>query len=246
MKYLMLICTDGVSTPEIVATMQEHAPSWAEEMNGRGVRRFGQQLEGLAGARTVRVRDGQTLITDGPFVESKEFIGGLDVIDCQNLDEAIEVAAKHPVSWYFTIEVRPFIDYPQQPGCGPESDPVDIDPNSARYLLMMCLDGIPEAPEVEEGIMRDSVAWREQVQASGDYVYGHPLQHANTATSVRVRGGKTLLTDGPFTESKEFLGGFAILSCQTQEDAIALAAKHPLASFHMIEVRPFMNHGRNG
>lgn len=246
MKYLMLICTDGVSTPEIAATMQTHGPSWAEAMNRRGVRRFGQQLEGLAGARTVRVRDGETLIADGPFTESKEFIGGLDVIDCENLDEAIEVAAKHPVSWYFTIEVRPFIDYAQQSGCAPESDPVDIDPSSARYLLMMCLDGIPEAPEVEEGIMRDSVAWREQVEASGDYVYGHPIQHANTATSVRVRDGKTLLTDGPFTESKEFLGGFAILSCETQEDAIALAAKHPLARFHMIEVRPFLSHGRNG
>jgi len=182
----------------------------AEEMKGRGVRRFGLALEGLGSARTVRVRGGETLIADGPFVESKEFIGGLNVIDCENLDEAIEVAAKHPVSWHFTIEVRPFIDYAQQPGCAPESDPVDIDPSSARYLLMMCLDGIPEAPEVEERIMRDSVAWREQVQASGDYVYGHPIQHANTATSVRVRDGKTLLTDGPFTESKEFLGGFAI------------------------------------
>ena len=184
-------------------------------MNRRGVRRFGQQLEGLAGARTVRVRDGETLIADGPFAETKEFIGGLDIIDCENLDEAIEVAAKHPVSWYFTIEVRPFIDYAQQSGCAPESDPVDIDPSSARYLLMMCLDGIPEAPEVEEEIMRDSVAWREQVEASGDYVYGHPIRTASTATTVRVRDGKTLLTDGPFTETKEFLGGYRILSCET-------------------------------
>lgn len=246
MNYLMLICTDGVSTSEIAATMQKHTPAWAEEMNGRGVRLFGQQLEGPASAKTVRVRDGETLISDGPFVESKEFIGGLDVIDCENLDEAIEVAAKHPVSWYFTIEVRPFLDYAQQLGCAPESNAVDIDPSSVRYLLMMCLDGIAEAPEVEAGIMRDAGAWHEQVEAGGDYVYGHPLQHANTATTVRVRDGETLLADGPFTETKEFLGGFAILSCETQEDAIALAAKHPLARFHMIEVRPFVVHGRNG
>jgi hypothetical protein len=54
-----------------------------------------------------------------------------------------------------------------------------------------------------------------------------------------VRDGQILLTDGPFVETKEFLGGFALLSCESRQEAVELAAEHPLASFHMVEVRPF-------
>ena len=60
-----------------------------------------------AEAKVVRVVDGQTVVTDGPFAETKEQVGGYDVIDCSDLDEAIEIASKHPSAWYGTIEVRP-------------------------------------------------------------------------------------------------------------------------------------------
>ncbi len=241
MNYLLLICNDGTTTPEEGAAMREHTPAWVEEMDDRGVRLVGKALDDPATAKTVRVRDGETLVSDGPFVESKEFIGGFDILDCENLDEAIEVACKHPVSWFHAVEVRPFLDYVERPGCdAPQSSPVGIE-SSMRYLLMMCLDGIAEAPEVEAGIMRDANAWREELEERGDYVYGHALRHANTATTVRVRDGQTLLTDGPFTETKEFLGGIAILSCESQQEAVELAAKHPLARFHMVEVRAFID-----
>src|SRR5579862_1384848 len=131
MNYLLLICTDGQSTPEIAATMREHTPKWAEEMDARGVRLMGQGLEGRDSARTVRVRDGRTLITDGPFADSKEFIGGFDIIEAESLDEAIEVAAEHPVSWYFSVEVRPFrseVELPERWSY-----------EQLRYLLLPCL-----------------------------------------------------------------------------------------------------------
>jgi hypothetical protein len=117
MNYLMLICTDGVSTPEMAATMQEHTPKWVEEMDGRGVRLLGNGLLGPDTAKTVRVREGRVLVSDGPFADTKEVIGGLDIIDCENLDAAIEVAAKHPVSWFHSIELRPFtpgLEVPQE------------------------------------------------------------------------------------------------------------------------------------
>ena len=199
MNYLLLICTDGVSTPEIAAAMQEHTPAWVEEMDSRGVRLLGNGLEGRETARTVRVRDGQTLITDGPFTDTKEFIGGLDIIEAESLDEAIEVAAKHPVSWYFAIEVRPFrfeVEIPE--GWTYEQ---------LRYLLMSCLDGIAEPDEVEEqltarhrSVARDGRSTRRCASS------GAPLAAPSTATTVRVRDGETLLTDGPFVETKEFLG----------------------------------------
>jgi len=231
MNYLLLICTDGESTPEIAATMREHGPKWAQEMDARGVRLLGNGLEGRDTAKTVRVRDGQTLITDGPFTDSKEFIGGLDIIQAESLDEAIEVAAKHPVSWYFSIEVRPFRSEVKPPA--------DWSYEQLRYLLLPCLDGIPESDEVEEQLMQDLRAWGELVDSRGVGVFRAPLAPASTATTVRVRDGETLLTDGPFVDTKEYVGGTIILSCETLDEALELAAQHPLARFHMIEVRTF-------
>ena len=77
-------------------------------MDGRGVRIEGNRLALTTDATTVRVREGDVLVSDGPVAETKEQIGGYDVIECADLDEAIEVAAKHPVAKFGTIEVRPF------------------------------------------------------------------------------------------------------------------------------------------
>jgi len=231
MNYLMLIFTDGVSTPEIAATMQEHTPKWVEEMDGRGVRLLGNGLEGPDSAKTVRVRGGQTLISDGPFADTKEFIGGLDIIEAESLDEAIEVAAKHPVSWYFAVEVRPFkyaVEIPK-----------DWTYDQLRYLLMSCIDGPAELDQLEEQVRGDIEAWLELAQARGARLVGGPLAEPSTATTVRVRDGETLLTDGPFADTKEFLAGIDILSCETMEEALELAAANPLARLHMLEVRPF-------
>ena len=105
MKYLLLICSDG---PLEAPPEELDADPWVEEMDGRGVRLDGQRLETPATATTVRVRDGSVLLTDGPFAETKEQMGGYDIIDCADLDEAIEIASKHPVAKLGMIEVRPF------------------------------------------------------------------------------------------------------------------------------------------
>jgi hypothetical protein len=77
------------------------------------------------------------------------------------------------------------------------------------------------------------------VIGSGAQIYGHALKHAETATTVQVRNGQTLVSDGPFMETKEFIGGFDIVDCANHEEAVALAAQHPMARYHMIEVRQF-------
>src|SRR5690348_8745616 len=110
MTYLLLICaTEDVQlTPEQRAALPGATGSWVDEMDGRGVRREGGPLRPVGEAATVRIRDGQVLIGDGPFAESKEQIAGYDIIECSGLDEAIEVAARHPVAGFGAIEVRPF------------------------------------------------------------------------------------------------------------------------------------------
>jgi hypothetical protein len=95
---------------------------------------------------------------------------------------------------------------------------------------------------VEEQIGRDCEAWAEEANRRGVHVFGHPLKHANTATTVRVRDGQTLLSDGPFAETKEFIAGFSIVDVASREEAIALAASHPVARYHAIEVRRFADY----
>src|ERR1700721_2954031 len=112
MKYLLIVGSEGPSAPEEVAVMQREIPGWDEEMQRRGVLLLGRPLSLPETAATVRVRDGQTLVTDGPFTEAKEYIAGFDLVECADLDETIEVAAKGPVSWFKMIEIRTFADGP--------------------------------------------------------------------------------------------------------------------------------------
>ena len=106
MRYLMFICTDPSAEP--YDPKQDNIEAWVSEMAGRGIRIFGNRLTRPDQAITVRKRNGKVLKTDGPFAETKEWIGGFDVIECASLDEAIEVAAKHPMARFGKIEIRPF------------------------------------------------------------------------------------------------------------------------------------------
>jgi hypothetical protein len=106
-RYMMLVCTDPAVDPDELEQVAPVEP-WVEEMGDRGARRFGSQLDEPARARTIRVRDGRALVTDGPFAETKEQIAGFDIIDCADLDEAIEIAEKHPMARRGILEVRPF------------------------------------------------------------------------------------------------------------------------------------------
>jgi hypothetical protein len=108
MKYLLLVCHRPEQLDEAIAEVEKDDGRWAKEMTDRGVRRAGQALRPASEATTVRVRDGRPLLTDGPFAETKETIAGFDIIDCADLDEAIEIAVKHPCATVGSIELRPY------------------------------------------------------------------------------------------------------------------------------------------
>jgi len=114
MQYLMLICgeesalaergiEDGVSEPD------PEAVAWVGEMCARRVRKpgGGSRLRSTSTATTVRMRDRELVVVDGPFAETKEQILGYDLIECKDLDEAIEVASKHPIVQFGSVEIRP-------------------------------------------------------------------------------------------------------------------------------------------
>lgn len=112
MRYMLLICDDESDQrgPQELVRDPQHI-AWIEYLGGRGVALLdGVRLRSSADATTVRTRGGKALISDGPFVETKEQIGGAALIECANLDDAIAVAARHPFAAHGIIEVRPVWD----------------------------------------------------------------------------------------------------------------------------------------
>ncbi len=106
MKYMMFVVTDSNkdATPD-----DSDVEIWVDELDSKGKRLAGDVPQPPSAATVVRVRDGERLLTDGPFAESKEWICGFDILDVENLDEAIEIAATHPMSRNGQIELRPFM-----------------------------------------------------------------------------------------------------------------------------------------
>jgi len=111
MRYALLIHDEDkrqaeMSEAEAGAQMAGYM-AFGEEMGARGVLQTGERLKPAATATTVRVRDDDVLTSDGPFAETKEQLAGFYLVDCKDLDEAIEVASKIPGARHGSIEVRP-------------------------------------------------------------------------------------------------------------------------------------------
>lgn len=106
MQFLMFVASD--SDPDQGADKRDSVSAWVEETNRTGKRVLGERLKPVGEAKTVRVRGGRTLVTDGPFAESKEVILGFDILECASMEEAIEVAARHPMARAGRLEVRAF------------------------------------------------------------------------------------------------------------------------------------------
>jgi hypothetical protein len=104
---MMLVCGDPSDVVDPDAGVVAESMAWAEEMDARGVRRLGSRLRPPSSATTLRHDDSGVLVSDGPFAETKEQILGFDLLECADLDEALEVAGKHPWVRYGSIEVRP-------------------------------------------------------------------------------------------------------------------------------------------
>jgi hypothetical protein len=244
MKYIMIIAgntdhsSDGVVAPDALAYMQRELPVWISDMDARGVRLFGRELDLPATAATVRVRDGEALVTDGPFAETKEFMAGFDLLECASLDEAVEAAAGNPIARFNRIEIRPFMDG-LQVGEKALAFGRGEDGGSRPYALIMWMGGTPAAPVGDQALMDEGEAWKQDAEARGLQILGNALQGPQTARTISARDGEALISDGPFTETKEFIAGIDVVSCTSREQAIDLAVAHPIARYHAIEVRPF-------
>lgn len=111
-----------------------------------------------------------------------------------------------------------------------------------KYLLLIYNCDRPEVgdPSFEDAVARVN-AFADECKRRGAFVAGDPLTNDDAATTVAVRDGKTLITDGPFLETREHLGGYYVLDCRDLDEALELAALCPMASQGTIEVRPLVH-----
>jgi hypothetical protein len=208
--------------------------TWLEQVIGLGVDLHGDRLRPTAAATTVKVRNGELLMCDGPFAETKEQVAGYDVLECADLDEAVGWAAKHPTALIGSVEVRPLRgDRPPAPLPAPKE-------GKTRYMLLVCLGpDFAMGPQDQAEIGPATRAWVKETKGKGVWLFGSRLEGPDQARTVRVKGDQVLVADGPFAETKELIAGFDILECADLDEALEVAAAHPEAKFGMLEVRPF-------
>ena len=109
-----------------------------------------------------------------------------------------------------------------------------------KYMLLIYSDEQTWSEAEREHCYEESAQLAHQLKSSGQYLAANPLQPVSTATSVRVRDGKRLVTDGPFAETREQLGGYYLIDAKDLDEAIGIAARIPGARWGTVEIRPVM------
>lgn len=240
MKYMLL-----AYSPENAWTQEEWTACTIEslgvchDLQTKGQLISASPLHPVATAASVRVRNGQQLVTTGPFAETTEQLGGFFLIDVPNLDEAISVAVRLPSAKKGTIEIRPvfLLD-----GLPPDKfDAVPVNQSAGARYMLLCYDDQAAWDQLGQTALAaaqaEAVLLTQQLETRGQYISASPLHPVSTATSVRIRDGKRLITDGPFAETREFLGGYYMIFARDLNEAITVATKHPGAPVGTVEVR---------
>jgi hypothetical protein len=109
-----------------------------------------------------------------------------------------------------------------------------------KYMLLVYLEENALSRDERERCYRDSAGLARELQASGHYLGASPLEPTSLATSVRLREGKRLVTDGPFSETREQLGGYYLIEARDLDQAIGIASRVPVATVGTIEIRPVL------
>ncbi|MEU8899598.1 YciI family protein [Nocardia sp. NPDC048505] len=217
-------------SPEFEAEVQRYADF---EQRAAAAIAGGAALYPAATALTVRRDGNQVLVTDGPFTEQAEVVGGFYVLDCPDLDAAIQVTRQIPAATDGPIELRPMVQY------SPHDTP------GADWWLALLWDR-PDAV-IAPGTPEWDAAITEHTRFGESYAAairgGGALQPPTAATTVRVRAGELLLSDGPFAEFAEVVDGFYLFAAPDRAAAADIAAHIPCAAKGHIEVRQVVDLG---
>jgi hypothetical protein len=244
MKYMLLVYgAEDCWTEETRRACMIESLSICDDLAARGKFLDSSPLQSVTTAASVRVRDGRTLVTDGPFAETTEQLGGYYLLDLADLDEAIAVAARLPPATKGTIEIRPLVPLDGLPQDRPL--PTSRGDGSRTPFLLLCYDDEAAweaaGPQALAEARAEAAVLARRLSGEGRYLGASPLHPAATATCVRVRDGRRMITDGPFAETHELLGGYYLILAEDRAAAVRIAAQHPGARAGTVEVRPLFD-----
>jgi hypothetical protein len=238
MRYLALLGRDESAIPEIGSPERDelHAGYVRFAQLAADAILAGEALQPLTTARTVRHGDGgEPLVTEGPYAETAEALGGFYVLEADTLDDAIALAREIPTAHRGWVALRPLVMW--------QSDPGTAAPGPRHMALIYGKESagdVPGTPEWDAGAAEHG---RFAEAAGQAIVAGGALQPIDTTTTVRVRDGELLVTDGPFSESAEVVGGLYVLAAPDVDAAVAVAAQIPVNPGGAVAVHPVADMG---
>src|SRR5262249_38317355 len=207
----------------------------------------GAALQPSRTAKSLRWRNGAVVVTDGPFAETKEQLGGIGVLEANDIMHAVELLSKHPGLHYgATFEIRPIDEeslkrQATDMAAWRNSTPA-VDPQATRFASFGYISEAGwewKSKSEFDAMMKQCIAFDEARVKSGQWLSGIGLQSTRTAKTLRAKAGQVLVTDGPFAETKEYLGGVVVLALKDLNNAVASLSKHPALPFGVaLEIRP--------
>ncbi len=201
---------------------------FAQELAREGKLRRGFPLAPTAEGARVRVRAGKPLVTDGPFAETKEQLGGVWVIDVPDRAAALEIARRIPHARRGTVEVhRLRVRYSF------------LDAGEGKPFLLAFREG-PDLRDPDGSKMRAMIAHGRMLDGQGVLIETAPLAKDPPAARVTARDQKVLVTDGPFAETKDVVGGYSIVRAPDHAAAVEIAKRYPAATWGPVEVREIL------
>jgi hypothetical protein len=219
---LLIIDRKGAATGEPVGLKEMR--TFADQLASQGKSRGGARLGPETAAARIEVRNGKAIVTDGPFAECRESIGGAFIIEAGSRAEAIEIATACPYVRCGIVEVRLLPDR-------------DVAKTGTGKQFMFLLHMAPDLSDADGAGYREMVAYDEVLKREGKYVESSQLTLDPPAARVEAPRGRTVVTDGPFAETKEVAGGYYVVEATSRAEAIELGKRCPHAKWGSVEVR---------
>lgn len=227
MEFLLLF-TERTDVPLPEGGGPGEMKAYAGELRRRGVLRRGGPLAPAAAAAAVRVRDGKAFVTDGPFAETKELVAGFWIIDVADRAAALEIARRCPHAVRGPIELHVVRHRYLFPDAG----------SGTPFLLAFRME--PGLTDPDGAKLREMLAFAETLARQGTLFETAPLGDDPPAARIETRAGRTSVTDGPFAETKDAIGGYGLVRAPGRAEAIALATRFPHAGWGPVEVREIL------
>jgi hypothetical protein len=241
MRFMMLLKSDAKAEAGVLPdeALLAAMGNYNRELIEARIMLGGEGLRASSHGARVRITGGKTSVLDGPFAEAKELVAGYWLIQVTDKEQAVEWAKRIPCETG-EVEIRALYeleDFPLRPGETAddfrakerslrETPAPARKPGSKRYVSLLKADPITEAGgTANDKLMAEMGTLMEEMHACGAMLGGEGLQPSSKGTRVRFNGAKRVVLDGPFTESKELVAGFAVYQAATKAEAVEWARR---------------------